>query len=241
MTRLAVGFAMLVVAVGLVAVPGVGAALAADECRGLRVCLPVTGPWVVIPARTSSHPARVEYELRCPLKGYVVAGTDVRLADPDTDVYLRGETGSPVSPGVTTSRAILFVATYVGTRRAPTTFRPFIGCVPSVGGGGRALTAAAPLRPTRPVTRRTAERRVTAGARITVIAACRAGETVVGSSHAVAFRTAAPPVRSVIDAVRVTRRASASRVTAVATASTAVPARVGAVVQTIAQCRRGAP
>ena len=47
-----------------------GSAQAADECKGLRVCLPVAGPWVVIPA------GGIDYELACPVQGYVVAGTD---------------------------------------------------------------------------------------------------------------------------------------------------------------------
>jgi hypothetical protein len=232
--------AVVLLAVLTVAVSGAGAAPAADECRGLQVCLPVAGPWVVIPARSASQPARVEYELRCPLAGYVVAGIDVRLADPDIDVFVRGETGSPVSPGVTTSRAVLFDGTFVGDRRAPTTFRPFIGCVPTTGGGGRALTGVGALRPTRPLTRRVAERRVPSGGRTQIAVACRARETVVASSSAVAFRTASPPSRALIGSVRVTRRASASRVSATATAAPALPARVTAIVQVIAQCRKDA-
>lgn len=240
MRRLALLGVVPLALASVVATRGAVAAAAADECRGLLVCLPIAGPWVVIPARSGSRPARVEYELRCPLAGYVVAGTDVRLADPDVDVFLRGETGSPVGPGVTTSRAVLFVGIYVGGRRAPTTFRPFIGCVPTSGGGGRALTSSAALPPTRPVTRRVAQRQVPSGARTDVVARCRGREVVVDASHAVGFRTAAPPPRGVIESVRVSRRATPSRVTATATA-TRLPAGARAVVQVIAHCRRDAP
>ena len=96
---------------------------AADECNGLRVCLPVSGPWVAVAQ------GGAEYELRCPRQGYIVAGTDARLASRDIDVSFRGETGSPVAPGVTTRAAVLFRAISTGT--TPTSFRPFIGCIPT--------------------------------------------------------------------------------------------------------------
>ena len=223
-----------------VGVGGAGAAAAADECRGLQVCLPVPGPWVAIPARTGAAPASVEFELRCPLAGYVVAGIDVRLADPDIDVGFRGETGSPVGPGVTTARAVLFTATYVGERRAPTTFRPFLGCVPTSGGGGRALTSTAALRPTRPVTRRVAERLVPPGGRVRATAACRARETAVDASHAVAFRVEAAPTRAQLGAVTATHRLTRANVVATATAAASVPGRARPFVQVIAHCRKDA-
>jgi hypothetical protein len=218
---------------------------AADECRGLQVCLPVTGPWVVIPARTGAQPARVEFELRCPLRGYIVAGTDVRLADPDIDVSIRGETGSPVGPGVTTTQSAIFVAVYAGDRRAPTTFRPFIGCVPTSGGGGRALTAttggssSTVLRPTRPITFRSALRRVPTGGRAQVVARCRARETAVDASHAVAFRVQAPPSRGLIGSVTASHRVTTSRAIGAASATLGLGG-LPAVVQVIAHCRKDA-
>jgi hypothetical protein len=230
----------LAVALALVAGLVARDAAAADECRGLQVCLPVAGPWVVIPARAGARPARVEFELRCPLANYVVAGTDVRLADPDIDVSLRGETGSPVGPGVTTSRSVLFVASYVGARRAPTTFRPFIGCVPTSGGGGRALTGAAALRPTRPVTRRVAERRIFAGATTRAVARCRGRETAVDAGHAAAFRTALPPGPSLIASVDSSSRLARDAAVATARARAGLPVDVRAFVQVIAHCRKDA-
>lgn len=213
------------------------AARAADECAGLPVCLPVAGPWVVVRA---GAPDGSDWELRCPRPGYVVAGTDVRLAEPEIDVFLRGETGSPVAPGVTTSRAVLFTGVYVGERRAPTSFRPFVGCVPTSGGGGRALTGVAALRPTRPVTRRVSERRVPAGGPARVVVACRGGEKLVAASHAVAFRTPAPPSRREIAAVRATRTVDGGRGTVSVSVTSAVPAGAGAVAQVVAYCRKEA-
>jgi hypothetical protein len=241
--RLALALVVTAALTGLAG--GVEWAGAADECRGLQVCLPVSGPWVVIPARTATQPARVEFELRCPIRGYIVAGTDVRLADPDIDVSIRGETGSPVGPGVTTTSSAIFVGVYAGERRAPTTFRPFIGCVPTSGGGGRALTSTAgastgeALRPTRPITFRSALRRVPSGSRAEVVARCRARETAIDAGHAVAFRTQAPPSRALIDSVVASHKLTTGRAIGIATATRRLGG-VRAVVQVIAHCRKDA-
>jgi hypothetical protein len=204
------------------------------------VCLPVPGPWVVIPPAGS--PPRTSFELRCPLRGYIVAGTDVRLADREIDVAFRAETGSPVAPGVTTSQAVLFTGTYVGTRRRPTTFRPFLGCVPTSGGGGRDQTSVsqqAALRPTRPVERRVVTRRLQSGTTIRVVARCRGGERLVEGSHAVGFYTGdVPPGDTLVDAVRIVRRVVGSAVVATATAAPSLPPSVRVVAQAQAFCRR---
>ena len=95
---------------------------AAGECRGLQVCLPVTGPWVAIPPSGGGAPAVAVWELRCPVRGYIVAGIDARVSDRSIDVSFRGENGAPVGPGVTTGREVLFTAVYAGTTvcKAPT-------------------------------------------------------------------------------------------------------------------------
>ena len=55
----------VVLAAAVVAALSAGAARAADECKGLRVCLPVAGPWVVVPA------GGTDYELACPVQGLI--------------------------------------------------------------------------------------------------------------------------------------------------------------------------
>ncbi len=132
----------MVGAVALAAFLGAtGAAWGADECRGLQVCLPVPGPWVAIPAPSGGGVPSVTWQMRCPLRGYIVAGIDARVSDRSIDVSIRGENGAPVSPGVTTGREVLFTAVYTGGGRRATSFRPFIGCVPTSGGGGRGQTS----------------------------------------------------------------------------------------------------
>ena len=56
------------------------------------------------------------------------------------------------------------------------------------------------------MTYRAALRRVPSGGRVQVVARCRARETAVDASHAVAFRTPAPPTRAVIDSVTASHR-----------------------------------
>jgi hypothetical protein len=237
--------ALLAATVALAAALGAAAARAAasaDECRGLLVCLPVPGPWVAVPARTEASPGQALYELRCPLPGYIVAGTDVRLSDREIDVSFRGETGSPVSPGVTTSRAVLFSGTFAGTRRVQTAFRPFIGCVPTSGGGGRDQTSVrrpAALRPTRPLERRVVTRRLQSGVSSRVVARCRKGERLVAGSHAVGFFTGnAPPGQSLLGAVEVVTRLQAGAVVATVTTAPSLPPALRVVAQVHAVCRK---
>jgi hypothetical protein len=197
------------VSVALAATAAVPAG-AADECNGLRVCLPVSGPWVAVAQGGAA------YELQCPRRGYVVGGTDVRLASRDIDVSFRGETGSPVGPGVTTRASVLFTAIPAGV--TPTSFRPFIGCIPIRGGGSRSQTgvAATPpggLRPTRPLQVVVVSRSVAPGVSV-VVARCPAGARLVGGTHAVAFRVQAPPSSAALAGVRARRTLAAGAVVA---------------------------
>src|ERR687888_516921 len=109
---------------------GVGSAAATNECRGLQVCVRVAGPWVVVPA--SRAPA--QFQLACP-RGFIVGGLDAELSDRAIDLDFGGLLGSPVNPGVTTSRSVVFRGAYTGATRRTTTFRPHIGCIPAAGGG----------------------------------------------------------------------------------------------------------
>jgi hypothetical protein len=214
---------------------------AANECRGLQVCLPVTGPWVAIPAPAPGGTAVAVWELRCPLKGYIVAGIDARVSDRSIDVSFRGENGAPVSPGVTTGREVLFTAVYTGTGRRRTSFQPFVGCIPSSGGGGRALTAAtrkAAYPPGRPIDRRVARRRLVSGDTVTVVQRCPAGTRLLGADHAYAFHIDAQPGASLLDAVDVKRSVSGRSVVARATVAPSVPRTVRVELQLHALCTR---
>lgn len=221
--RTVVALAVLVSAVAL----GVSAAAAADECRGLMVCLPVEGPWVVVPAASATSAARADWVLACPRRGYIVAGTDVRLSDRALDVGIRGETGSPVGPGTTTREAVLFTGLYAGVGRRPVSYRPFIGCIPTSGGGARNQTARGAthdgLKPTRPVSFVVVGQKL-AGTTSRIVARCPAQSRLVDWSHAVSFHTALPPATATLSAVSTVARVAGNAVTVTArTRSTALP------------------
>ena len=233
--------ALVVVVIAVAAGVGVGAGRAADECRGLQVCLPVPGPWVAIPPTEGGGPAVAVWELRCPLKGYIVAGIDARVSDRSIDVSFRGENGAPVSPGVTTGREVLFTAVYTGTGRQTTSFQPFVGCIPSSGGGGRALTgAASPAAyvPAKPIERRVARKRLVSGSTTRVVQSCPAGTRLLGAQHAYAFRVGAQPGRSLLDAVNVRQTVAGRSVVARASVDASVPRRLQVELQVHALCTK---
>lgn len=217
-------------------------AAAADECRGLPTCLPVTGPWVAVPAPAGGGASTVSWEMRCPLRGYIVAGVDARVSDRAIDVSIRGENGAPVGPGVTTGREVVFTAVYTGGAPRPTSFQPFIGCVPTSGGGARGETAVrrpAAFVPAKPLERRVVRKRLVSGGSVRAVGRCATGGRLLGAAHAYAFATQTPPGSTLLGAVRVRRTTAGRTVTAVATVAPSVPRSVGVELQLHALCSRG--
>jgi hypothetical protein len=184
---------------------GSAPARATNECRGLMVCVRVAGPWVVVPRARPAPRTRVEFQLSCP-RGFIVGGTDAELSDRAVDITFLGKLGSPVGPGVTTSRSLVFVATYAGSGSGAASFRPHLGCLPATGGGGgpvpyRSSVAYPPGEPTVRRLRSIPLRPGTVRAR----QGCGAGEVLVSGWHAVGFYTARPPSSALASAVAVTR------------------------------------
>jgi hypothetical protein len=208
---------------------------AANECAGLQVCVPVTGPWVVVPASTTAPRSRVEWQMTCPRR-HIVGGLDARLSVPAIDVAFLGTVGSPVNPGITTSRSVVFVATYAGQARAAPTFRPLVGCMPSSGGGARVPTAFTTFPPGRPVTRRVSTVRVRPGTTL-VVQQCARGEHLIGGSHAFAFATRTPPSASLASSISGSEEIRAASI-AVRIRGDAELAGVRALVQVHALCTR---
>jgi hypothetical protein len=217
----------------LVAAPAGGA----NECDGFLVCVPVAGPWVVAPAATGSQRQRVEWQLTC-RQGHVAGGLDARLSVRGIDVGFIGMLGTPVNPGISTSRSVVFLGTYVGRSDRAPTFKPFAGCIPQAGGGSRIPTAVTQLRPGRPVTRRVKTVRVLPGT-TTVVRRCTKGERLVGGSHAFAFATRTPPGASLVEGIAGSTRVRATGVTTRVTGDAEL-AGVRALVQVHALCARGA-
>jgi hypothetical protein len=232
---------LLVVLACVLAVGGLlpSQASAARECAGLEVCIPVAGPWVAVPAQASGErTSTVLYQLSCP-PGSIVGGLDAIVSDRALDVTFVGALGSPVNPGITTGRSALFVATYVGARRRPTAFRPFVGCIPT-SGGGRGTTSVAAVAPGQPLIRRVRSFRLRA-ADGSFSLGCGRGERLVGSSHAVAFRRNLPPEESWLGAIQVVQGERSGRVVVSARRGAAVPLTMRVEVQVHALCARGRP
>jgi hypothetical protein len=229
--------AKLAVAASLAAIAAVAAAApasATNECRGLRVCLAVAGPWVVVPAGGSSG-QRTEYELSCPPR-FIVGGLDAELSNPRVDVHFAGRLGSPINPGVTTNRKALFRGLYAAPRGSSESFRPRIGCVPASGGGGGIPTA----RPIYPARELTVHRVHTVDLRPgtqRVTQRCASGEQLAAATHAVGFYTRTPPTAALMGSVTAASRLGPNSITV--TARSHVPAGIRAVVQVAALCAAG--
>ncbi len=177
-------------------------AAATSECRGLQVCVPVRGPWVLAPS-----PTETQYRLSCP-RGYVVGGLDAELTNRALDLVFRATLGSPVNPGISTSDAAVFLGRLAGGRDPAASFRPHIGCIPTQGGGSRVPTVYAPGKPTVWRVTEIALHRPT----VRVVRTCAAGEHLVAATYAVGFGTPAPPSLSVATDVHVAQALGAGRV-----------------------------
>jgi len=187
------------------------ASSATSECRGFLTCVPVPGPWVVLPTSQSTQRPQVQYQLTCP-KGFIVGGVDAELSDRAVDVWFLGATGSPISPGRTTSRSIVFVATYVGSGARAPTFRPHAGCIPGGGGGRRTPTAFARVFPPgKPTVRRV--RTIRVDLERSYDARCRSGERLVAAYTARGFRTAKPPTPALVSTLSAKTSVTPSRIT----------------------------
>jgi len=221
-------------AVGAMAVP----AGATSECRGLQVCVKVRGPWVVVPSEVGNSRAGTQFQLSCP-RGFVAGGLDAELSDRTIDLDFLGLLGSPVGPGTTTSRSVVFRGVYTGAPVRTPTFRPHLGCIPVAGGGSgpvpyRKLQAVPPGQPT---IRRVRTVSLRAGS-TRAIAACAAGERLISGWHAIGFYTGSAPSGALVHSVSASRSSRGNRVEVRVRAGAAV-AGVRAIVQVGAVCGGG--
>ena len=187
---------VLVTALGACAIAATPAG-ATNECRGLQVCVPVVGPWVV------ATPGRVEFQLACPQR-YIVAGLDAELTSRGIEVGFVGALGSPVNPGITTSREAVFLGRVVRDA-VGATFRPHIGCVPASGGGRRTPTAYRVFPPGKPTIRHAVNFHLRAGT-TTHGARCAKNEQLVSATYAIGFLGDTPPSEAAIGSVKATQR-----------------------------------
>jgi hypothetical protein len=229
----------LAVALALAAALLVGAApsQAADECKGLKVCIPIAGPWVAIPApggveRTTS------WKLVCP-KG-IVGGVDARASERAVAVEFPGRLGSPVNPGITTTGSLVFRGTYAGLTPRATSYQPFIGCIPTSGGGQRTRVSfqrTSGVKPGEPITVRVASLELLPGVLGRATLRCKAGERLLGSSHSVGLYTTGVPTRAQLASVHVIRVRRGPRILVSATRR-GLPREIRAAVQVQAECAK---
>jgi hypothetical protein len=219
--------AVVLAALGACALAAAAApAGATNECKGLKVCVPVVGPWVAAGAGE-----QVAFQLACP-KGYVVGGLDAELSKRGVDVTFRGSLGSPVNPGITTSSSAQFLARDLAPG-STATFRPHIGCIPASGGGERFPTADGVVRP-QPALVPTARQVFVAPGTHRFVERCAKGKRLAGATHAIGFYTVAPPSASIVRSVTVTQSIAGGAVHLVVHAG-ALPG-VNAIVQVDMDC-----
>ena len=212
---------------------GAGASGATRECEGLMVCIPRAGPWVVVPTASTVPRPVARWNLACP-KGYLVGGLDAELSQRGIDIHFQGKLGSPVNPGVTTSQAAVFAASFVGATPRSPTFRPHIGCMPAAGSGGRVPTVFGAARAVRPVTWRVRTVRIRPGSAV-VSASCLRRERVVDAGYAFGFYTPQPPSASLASSVSASLTTTGGRVSATVRGDAEISS-VRAVIQVQAVC-----
>lgn len=202
---------------------------ATDECHGIQQCIHVPGPWVVVPAHGTA-----EYLLTCPQGRSVVGGLDAQVTSRKVHVSFDARLGAPVQPGISTTRYAFFRA--VSSSGRTESFQPFLGCIPTQGGGGRS-TVSARVSPPGPALEYRSRIVVIGPSQIRVARiACLPNEALVGSWQAVAFRTKKPPAVAHVDLVRARRVVEGRRVTVTASSTDALSVDAHAIVQAGAVC-----
>jgi hypothetical protein len=202
---------------------------ATNECHGIQACIRVVGPWVVVPARGNAV-----FLLTCPQGRSVVAGLDAQVTSRDVRIAFDARLGAPVQPGVTTTRYALFRAVSVSPRVQA--FQPLLGCVPAQGGGGRSTVSAFVSPPGQSLEYRSRIKVLTPGSVGFVKASCQGRERLVGSWHALAFRTKQPPPLSNASRVDASAIVVGKKVVLSVTASDGLSIDAHAVVQVGAEC-----
>ena len=206
-----------------------GVAGATNECRGIQQCIRVPGPWVVVQPHGIA-----EYLLACPKGQSVVGGLDAQATSRTVHVSFDGRLGAPVQPGQTTTRYAFFRA--FSTSGRTQAFQPLLGCIPTQGGGGRSTVSARVTPVGTPLEFR---------ARIVVVGpgdvrfarvGCVRTETLVGSWHAIAFRTKQPPSLEHVGLVHAGHHVVGRHVVVTASSTDALSPDAHAIVQGGAEC-----
>jgi hypothetical protein len=240
-----VKLALVVVALLAAVLSTAGAAPTVDQpppgsCEGLTICVPVGGPWVIVPPRARGAATSTAFwQLECP-EG-IVGGLDASVANTWISLSFPGKIGSPVNPGITTSKTITFAAVAVGPVGTASSFLPLIGCIPAQGGQrvptGRKV--AQPFHFGEPIVRRVEVLLVRAGERARGVYGCLRGEHLLSARTTTGLYTARPPTPRQLRSVKVIESVQRGKVAVSATRS-GLPALTQVDVQLHMLCARGA-
>ena len=190
--------------------------------------------------RPRGQSATATWQLVCP-QG-IVGGVDARASEAAVAVEFPGRIGSPVNPGITTTRNRCSSRAPTRDARArPRATSPFIGCIPGGGGGPRtpiAFTRASAVKPGEPITLRVDELRVTPGQLARTTLACQPGRAPARAAPtaSASTRTARRPPRS--SPPSASCACAAGGTILVSATRRGLAAGVRAVVQVQAECAR---
>jgi hypothetical protein len=157
----------------------------------------------------------------------VVTSRDVRIG-------FDGRLSAPVQPGSTTTTYALFRAVSVSNRVQA--FQPLLGCVPLQGGGGRSTVSAYVSPPGPSLEYRSRIAVLAPGSVGFAKVSCTASEKLVGSWHALAFRTKNPPKLDNAGRVHTSTVVLGKKVVVTAAASDGLSIDAHAIVQAGAEC-----
>ena len=197
----------------------VAAGQAADECKGLQVCIPVAGPWVVIPAPAGAS-ATATWQLVCP-QG--VVGRRRRQGErgkrrgrvPRTD-------RQPGQPGHHDDRIAALQGHLRGARpqghELPALHRLHPGRRRRVRARRwRFSRVSADVKPGEPITLRVETLDLVPGRLARKTLTCRKGERLLRSTHSVGIYTVDVPTAAQFGSVRVVRVRRGGRILVSAT------------------------
>lgn len=182
------------------------------ECRNVKSCVGVVGPWVAVNASGEST-----YLFGCPLRhGFVVGGTDARASSNDVRVWFDGQLGtSNAFPTASTKGGAVLLFHAVTRDGKSGSFQPIVGCVSLTQKSKRSTVAVTPgVSPAASLDLRANKVVLGPRGRRTVSVRCPRPETLVGSWKAVAFDTTGPPDPLYARAVRIETVVSGDQVNA---------------------------
>jgi hypothetical protein len=185
-TLLVAGTAAVAVGAGLVA--SSAAAPPTNQCKKIKGCVTVTGPWVSVPPE-----GEATFLLECPKRQGVIAGVDALSSSKKVAVSWDAKPGTPIRAGTSTGPWLFFRA--VSTDNQRQVFQPFLGCIPPPKVGARStLSARAVVKPANKIDRWKSFVKLQAGKTVTGSRTCgKKGEHLVGGWQAIAFDTLNQP------------------------------------------------